>query len=393
MLDNRLSDLFRRLSAREITPSEKEELRSLMARPENENQVNELIQDAWEIFSPGLPPFDAESSQEIWENIAFRIRKHNPVRKIVWLRTAAAVLILISVSIGVFYFVKRTDFPQQATTSIKDIPPGGDKAILILSNGQRIPLNGEKGGNVAIQGTTVINNSAKGVIAYLQKGTRSGIEKTVGFNTIQTPQGGQYQVILPDSTRVWLNASSSLRYPVEFNGKSRDVTLEGEAYFEVMKDRLKPFSVHSKDQTVQVLGTHFNVKAYDDEPALMTTLLEGSVEISSQNIGIRKLLPGQQSVVDVRSKKLIVQTADTDAAIAWKNGLFMFDHESLDVIMRKIGRWYNVEVVYQDNDTRKYIFEGSVSRFTNVSEILHMLQVTGNANFKMEGNKIFITKK
>jgi len=196
-------------------------------------------------------------------------------------------------------------------------------------------------------------------------------------------------VVLSDGSKVWINSASSLRYPTAFTGNERKVELTGEAYFEVAHNPAKPFRVASRNQTVEVLGTHFNINAYDDEPAIKTTLLEGKVKVTAANNEVRFLQPGQQSALSTGA--FTVSAVETDEAVAWKNGQFMFENDNIQYIMRTLSRWYDVDVEYSGaipDDT----FGGGTSRFKNVSEVLNVLQLTGKVHFKIEGRKIIVSK-
>ncbi|HEY9197254.1 MAG TPA: FecR domain-containing protein, partial [Mucilaginibacter sp.] len=233
-----------------------------------------------------------------------------------------------------------------------------------------------------------VNKTADGRIVYNAE-DGAGADKA-GMNTMTTPRGGQYWVVLPDGSRVLLNAASSLTYPTAFNGNERRVELTGEAYFEVAHNPAKPFRVSSSGQMVEVLGTHFNINAYQDEAAVKTTLLEGRVKVRAADKNkVRFLQPGQQSVVNAQTFE--VNTVETDEAVAWKDGQFVFEGDNIQHIMRMISRWYDVEISYAGTPPDDN-FGGNVSRFSNVSEVLKALQLTGKVRFQIEGRKITVSK-
>lgn len=210
------------------------------------------------------------------------------------------------------------------------------------------------------------------------------------YNTIETPKGGQYQVDLPDGTKVWLNAGSLLRYPTNFTGKIRSVELTGEAYFEVAKNAHKPFKVLSKNQVVEVLGTHFNISSYTDDISVKTTLLEGSVKVLSSKVNQTKLLkPGQQSDINYTNNAFFIKSVNTDEVIAWKNGYFLFSDEDLKSIMARFARWYNVDVEYQ-GDVDNLRFGGMVSRSKDLTQALKVVEQAGNVKFKIEGRRVIV---
>jgi len=317
--------------------------------------------------------------------------------KLKWIAVAASVLLFTFVGL---YFLNHRDKKLSVAVNKplklkNDILPGGNKAILTLANGKQIVLTDAHNGTLAIQHNTEIKKTADGKIVYTTNSPGISVNQNPGiqYNTITTPRGGQYTVILPDGSKVSLNAASSLIYPAAFTGDERKVELKGEAYFEVTHNPVKPFKVSSNGQTVEVLGTHFNINAYSDERAVKTTLLEGAVKISKGS-RIAVLKPGQQA--QISNKELnpeinINSNVDLEEAVAWKNGLFVFDGDNIQHIMRMVSRWYDVEVAYsgaiQDDP-----FGGSVSRFENVSEVLKILQLTGKVHFKIEGRKIIVSK-
>lgn len=322
---------------------------------------------------------------------------HPYKKKISWYKYLVAAMILMAVTAGAFYlYPSKPDTQTKVSKAINDILPGKNMAYLTLSNGKKIILNNLSNGVVLQEGDINITKAASGQIVY------SGTDKTDepgntenAFNLIETPTGGQYQVVLPDGTRLWLNAASSLKYPTSFKGaKNRKVELTGEAYFEVAKNKAQPFIVKTGSQEVQVLGTHFNINSYADEPEVKTTLLEGSVRVTAIDMnGQQKaqgiLKPGQQCVLTGAAIK--IKNVDTDEAVAWKNGQFMFTSEPLNAIMRKVSRWYNVEVDYKGAVANKK-FTGTVSRYSNVSEVLQTLELTNGVHFKLSGRKITVTE-
>ena len=307
-----------------------------------------------------------------------------------WPRFAAAVAILLFSGLG-FFFLRRGPLNK---TYVKEgnavITPGSNIAMLTLADGRKILLNNAKVGLLANQGNLRLQKTGNGQLVYNLNGIPEA-NANQGFNTIATPNGGEYQVILPDGSKVWLNAASSLTYPVNFGGAERKVTLTGEAYFEIAKNRHAPFKVVSNRQTVEVLGTHFDINSYADEPSVKTTLLEGSVKVATEKNTNARLKPGQQSNYLVSTADLTIQTTDTTAAIAWKNGRFKFNNENIAVIMRKISRWYNVDVIYQ-GDLKKEDFAGGISRYDDVTKVLDMLQSTNTIHFKIEGRRIIVMK-
>ena len=308
-----------------------------------------------------------------------------------WSISVAAAIIIIAAA-GLFFYSPNKNAEQPAKLTIKkDIAPGGNKAILTLSNGKKISLTDASNGQLAENSGIRITKTADGQLIYTVLGESRDLNPK--HNTIETPKGGQYQVILPDGSKVWLNAASSLRYPVSFEPLSkRQVELSGEAYFEVAKDKTRPFLVSTNGQEVEVLGTHFNINGYADEPSVKTTLLEGSIKVLNRISDNSQLLqPGQQSTIT--GNTTTVSDVDIQEVIAWKNGHFRFDDENLEGIMRKISRWYDIDVVWQDPSAKNERFAAVTSRFNNVSKLLRMLEQTGDVKFEIEGRKIRIKKK
>ncbi|MFC7524123.1 FecR family protein [Parapedobacter sp. GCM10030251] len=301
------------------------------------------------------------------QEIRQRLSKGPVRRPVSWVRYAAAVAILL-ISGGMYWFVIRpmqddaTRQPYIAATTADDILPGGNKALLTLANGQTIELSSDKNG-------VVIGDDE---IAYADGSLILDSNSGDQLLSLTTPKGGEYQIILPDGTKVWMNAASSLRYPARFDDDMRLVELTGEAYFEVTKDQRRPFKVVSRNQTIEVLGTHFNINSYADEPTIKTTLLEGAVRVIEQGSQMEVVLaPGQQASLD-RTNHLRVSTVDVTNAIAWKNGLFRFDNTDIETIMRQLSRWYGVEVLFEGNKPDLKLW-GNVYRNLNASQVLEIL--------------------
>lgn len=309
---------------------------------------------------------------------------------------AAAVAALVAVA-AVLYFQGPRSAPGMAEKVVAtpeshaDVLPGGAKAVLTLSNGRRVVLDSARNGALATQGNSHVVKLSNGQMAYEPAEAEqdgSGGNAAVAYNTLTTPRGGSYQLTLPDGSRVWLNSASSLRFPVAFTGGERRVTLEGEAYFEVTKNRLHPFIVQTHGIEIKDLGTRFNVMAYGDEPDIRTTLVEGAVQVAN---GLKNVLlkPGQQAIVGENAGgKIMVAPADTDAAVAWKAGYFSFHHTNIYEIMRQISRWYDVNVSYADS--LDVSLNGHISRGVNASEVFRTLELTGELTFTIEGRRVIV---
>jgi transmembrane sensor len=298
---------------------------------------------------------------------------------------AFAILILCA---GILFIKLRTPHQDQPSFAAKkansNLLPGGNRAMLILSNGSTINLNDTKNGALANEKGVVIHKNGNGRITYDQSGRNASHEANV-FNTVVTPKGGQYQLVLGDGTKVWLNAASTLKYPVTFSGTKREIELSGEAYFEVAHDQHKPFRVISNGQTVEVLGTHFNVNAYPDEKAIKTTLLEGSVKVLAGEMS-SQIKAGEQ--VQFKNGHLAVAQADIEEAIAWKKGFFYFKDDDIQTVMRQLSRWYDVAVKYEGQIPSRE-FSGQMNKNINASQLMHILSIE-QIHYRIEGRTIII---
>ena len=315
-----------------------------------------------------------------------------------WYQVGVAASILAMLTVGLYFYTNRTIDTQlvlSESQNIKEKPiikPGGDKAVLTLSDGSKIILEDAKKGLLANQAGVSIQKTADGELLYsFAKNLNSvseALPEEVIYNKIETPYGGKYQINLPDGSKVWLNSASTLRFPALFSGNTREVELNGEAYFDVAKNPNKPFKVITKDQIVEVLGTQFNINSYSDEETFKTTLIEGSVKIIYKD-RVVLLSPGQQFQPNMKSSKVI--EADTEEVTAWKNGYFLFKDEDIRSIMRKISRWYNVEVNYSGN-IPDVGFGGNISRSKDINEVLNVLQLTNAVHFKVEERRITVMR-
>lgn len=337
------------------------------------------------------------SRQELSEHLLQQIRERMEEKRPLslyhrmpgrYLRVAAAIALLI-ISAGIYWFSVKKQGPSQlaAGNNINNIQlkPGGNKATLTLANGTVIALEDEHNGALGQQNNTKIIKLNNGQLVYNSEQEKSGNAPAV-FNTLSVPRGGKYNITLADGTVVWLNAASSLTFPAAFTGKERQVSLNGEAYFEVATDPSRPFSVKVGDMQVQVLGTHFNIMAYNDEQSVNTTLLQGAVKIQSST-GEALLRPGQQAKMDHAGKVQVVH-ADIDAVIAWKNGLFSFNNASIEEVMRQVARWFDAEIVYPDGIPQDR-FQGEIDRSSDITAVLKILEASG-VKFTVQGHKILV---
>lgn len=323
---------------------------------------------------------------EITEADELDFNRTQKVRSL-WPKAVAAAAVLIILSIGGYFYLQK-DLPlKNRVVQQNDIAPGGNKATLTLADGSKISLTDASNGELAKQSGVKISKLKNGELVY---SVIANDATQLAYNTISTPRGGVYQVNLPDGTRVWLNAASSIKFPTTFAHLSqRKVELEGEAYFEVAKNKKLPFVVATSRQQVQVLGTHFNINSYGDEAEVKTTLLEGSVKVFAANEVVLK--PGQQANVSRNGSGTVqVNTANIVQVMAWKNGFFHFEKDDLPAVMRQLSRWYDIEVVYEVN-RHDDEFIGDIPRGIKLSEVLKMLSFEGT-QFQIDGNRLTIKK-
>lgn len=345
--------------------------------------------------------------RRILDNIRTRAGRTGKIRflgKSPLSRIAAAVLlVVIAGGAGLVYLARHSSRPASPSLAVvkaykEEVKPGGNKAVLTLGNGFRIVLDSAGSGMIAKESGTRVLKLENGRLAYrspLEAGRgkegaggsgaaeRSNAAEPVTYNTLSTPRGGQYSIVLADGTRVWLNSSSSLRYPTAFSGKERVVELTGEGYFEVAQNAAMPFQVKTRGMEVNVLGTHFNIMAYEEEAAIKTTLLEGSVRLGSV-----VLRPGQQAQLNSGGPIRVIKDADTEEAIAWKNGLFQFEQTDIRTIMRQIARWYDIDVVYEKNIDLH--FSGTITKYSGVDQVFRMLEMTGAVHFTIQGRQVTV---
>lgn len=324
-------------------------------------------------------------------------------KKTMWPRYVAAASVILFITIGGYFYLNKEKPQQVATTPAttpsisNDIPPASNKAVLTLSNGSRIILDSAGIGTIAQQEKTTINKIHDGELVYESSHLPLTTHHSpLTYNIVSTPRGGKYQLILPDGSKVWLNAASSLRFPIAFTSNERKVELTGEAYFEIATSislsangqKKRPFIVSVNGTEVEVLGTHFNVNAYSDETQIRTTLLEGSVKITPSGSAQAKILkPGQQAILNTSNDISVVNKEHPELAIAWIKGKFAFESASFKSMMQELSRWYDVQVKYEDNVPTKTI-TGEVDRTIPLSELLSTLEKMGNMRFKIEGRTV-----
>ncbi len=390
--------LYKCVNGKKLEEAEQQQLDNWVAASSYNRQVFEEIMNAG-LLEKEVKDLARGDKKVLWNKIRKGISgeaKQAPIFS--FFRTGigryAAAIVVILLCTGVYFAFFRSDkangAPPETTTTLtqkSDIPPGGNKAILQLADGSKIVLDNAANGTVAQQGGVDIFKK-DGQLSYAQS-TQQGDPQTAAYNTVITPRGGQYQLVLSDGTKVWLNAGSSIHYPVSFAGDERAVTVAGEAYFEVAKNAQKPFRVKVGDMMVEVLGTHFNINAYEADNSINTTLVEGSVKIS-KNYKSSLLRPGQQSQVDKSGNIKIVNEVDLDATIAWKNGIFLFRKTDMKAIMRQVAYWYDANVVFEDEIPGYFV--GTIPRDVPVSKLLQIFELAGGVHFEIRENTIVVKR-
>lgn len=389
--------LIERFTKNTCTKEEFDQLLKWVEQDHNNEDLTEELRKHW-----GNAENESKSSSIDWEKkfstlldeprleapvIPF-YNNHRKIRLMKW-AAVASILLLISVG-GYFGFYSRNNAPVEISKTTnkhiqpgKDVAPGGNKAILTLVDGSVIDLDSAQNGTLATQGNIKVIKGEDGQLLYYVDQENSN---AVGYNTISTPRGGKYEIVLSDGTKVWLNAASSLKFPASFKGKIREVVLTGEGYFEVAKNAMMPFQVKVDHMTVEVLGTHFNVNAYSEEPDIETTLLEGSIKIKKAG-KVQILSPGEQAKF-TSSGIFLNKNADLQQVMAWKEGFFLFDNTDIYTLMRQVARWYDVEVNFEGEIAGEG-FTGKISRNVPLSKFLKVLELN-EVHIKTEGKKITI---
>jgi transmembrane sensor len=391
MEKNRILYLMEAYLAGEITEDEKSEFFATIGKDNDEKEIKDLLAEFMKEERPAL--YNHQRLDVISESILSADKvEGNEVLVFRFIKWAAAASIILVLGIA-SYFVLFTNERKQAggkgeLVATTDVRAPTGRAVITLADGRKVYLDSVGTGTLATQANITVEKSADGKIVYQPAG---GITTEVVYNTLTNPRGSKViDMQLTDGSRVWLDAGSSVKYPVAFAGNERKVEITGEAYFEVTHDATKPFIVSNGEVNVQVLGTHFNVNAYDDEEALKVTLLEGSVVVKRETANL-KLKPGEQAIVNRNATLTLNRSVDTEKIMAWKNGKFAFgENTGIKEIMRELSRWYDVEVIYQDNIQQE--FGGSMSRQSNISQVLDKLELTGKVHFKIEGKRIIVMR-
>lgn len=376
-----------------ITEAENAELKTLLDQEAYALELDRIFQESFRESEEAAVNWSDNDRQVFVNKLMDKARsKENasPVRRMHWLKYAAAVILVAGLGTIAFIFTKQEkEQPAVAETEQssekQEIAPGGEKAVLKLADGTIIHLDNAAKGQVAEQGGVEVVKLASGQIAYRVKQLKN---KEVMWNTMSTPRGGQYQLILPDGTHVWLNAASSITYPTAFTGNKREIKIKGEVFLEVAKNKQKPFFVNINDKSsIRVLGTSFNINSYDNEENITTTLVEGSIQINKNIV----LKPGQQAVQLKAADDIVVSEADVEKALAWKNGWFNFNGASLYDVMRQLERWYDIDVKYE-GEIPQVTFKGKMDKGVTLTGMLNIFSAL-NYKFKtkLEGRTLLVT--
>ena len=351
---------------------------------ENERAFQRMISE--DFYTIGMEKLEMYDSRVAYGR--FLQKKYQQRRKrrfLINMARVAAVALPFVIALVLYVGLNREEEQMVRPSLASNILPGTSKAVLTLANGQMIPLGKEATDSTIITDGTQISASGSGV-TYA-----SGVEReSVVYNKLEIPRGGEFCLTLSDGTRVWLNSETSIQYPVAFGAKERRVFVQGEAYFEVAKDAKKPFTVQFMSSSVTVLGTSFNIRAYPEEKRSQTTLAEGSVRIYSPGSSML-LKPGEQAEVSALSGEMVKQEVEVKNFTSWKDGRFVFEQQPLEDIMRTLERWYDIRVIFKDEGAKRISLSGNMKRYGDFSQVMKMLQMTGDVRFELHGNDVYIT--
>lgn len=398
-----IAELIIRHKNNALSEQEQEELRTWAnASAQNRTLYDSLMREQ-QALQPELDFISEVNVQAAWQKVAKatgQVKQPEPKviplwkQSAVWRNVAAVLLILgIAVTVYKFGFNNAANSPEgaMAVNTTEILPAETDRAVLILQDGSKIDLDSLHNGTLTeLNGVKMI--SEDGMLKIDASALTTASSSLIAYNTIATPRGVHYQVVLPDGSKVWLNAASSLKFPTAFAGKERRVELTGEAYFEVVKDK-KQFIVNTGEIDVAVLGTSFNVSAYAEDKDISTTLVTGRVQLSGADKNVTDLTPGKRAVYTKASKRMTVSQVDTEIYIVWKEGKLYFENEELETIITKLGRWYDVDAVYLDNYSRNKTFTGVAYTNKPLDKLLGMISETTNVTFEKKGDKLLIKKK
>ena len=354
------------------------------ASGENERAFQRMISE--DFYTVGMEKLETYDYRVAYGR--FLQRKYQQRRKrrfLINVGRVAAVALPFIIALVLYVGLNRDEEQTLRPSLATNILPGTSKAVLTLANGQMIPLGKEAADSTIITDGAQINASGSGV-TYAS----GGESESIVYNKLEIPRWGEFCLTLSDGTRVWLNSETSIQYPVAFGAKERRVFVQGEAYFEVAKDANKPFTVQFMSSSVTVLGTSFNIRAYPEEKQSQTTLAEGSVRIYSPGSSML-LKPGEQVEVNALSGEMIKREVEVKSFTSWKDGRFVFEQQPLEDIMRTLERWYDIRVIFKDEGAKRISLSGNMKRYGDFSQVMKMLQMTGDVRFELHGNDVYIT--
>lgn len=394
--NERLYFLLQAYLGNAITQEESDELTKLVADPSSEKLISDFMEHHWATMKID-DKLDIDQERVFNRILVSKSSETNKpatkkLRLPIWLNVkyAASILLLLSVGLTIYLSQKNSGTSNLSANASKMSKTAGSidkRPFLTLSDGSIVPLDSNLATSHAYLGFSNFTNR-NGQIVYHNIEGSSSLKATVEMNTVTTPKGGEYQVILADGTKVWLNTASSITYPIAFNTSQRRVKIQGEAYLEVAKNPAVPFIVEANGTEVAVLGTHFNVSAYPDDDFIKTTLVEGAVKVSSKNTS-RLLRPGEQGDITRNSGSINVSSVNVADVLAWRNGYFVFKGEDIKSIMRIISRWYDVDIVYQ-GDLKGRTFSGTLSRFGSMNEMLKTIELTEAVHFDIKERRVTV---
>lgn len=398
----RITELTWKYLKDELSASEREELDVWLSDPYNRARFNERVrtENIWEVKmlwdlakeQPPVPEWSSGQAAGGARLVSISEVGRTNIRKVRWMAAAAIVLVLAGAAI----WLKPSDKKEQRTVPVvaaaNRLPPGSNKAVLILGDNRQIALDNAGTGSVAMQGRTQVVKTDSALLSYrIQKFSNNPTGKAAGivFNTLVTPRGGQYKLRLADGTTVYLNAQSSLRFPVAFEGKARKVELRGEGYFEVAQNPARPFVVElSGGKEVTVLGTRFDVRDYEDDPGAEATLLEGSVRVTDDGRSAVLALD-ERATLDPGGHLTVARDEEAETSIAWTKGLFRFNNLPLENVMRQLSRWYDIDIIFKGSFPDVPI-TASISRNTSALEVLDALKEIAGVTYRVEGKRIIV---
>lgn len=391
----RLQVLFDKYFRSACTAEEQKEMWERMGNLSDNDTVAEQLTDLWQDSANENGPANNADGLKMYDRVLATVKNreinYDKVHRIKfpkWAAAASIILVIAATSGYVYLHNGPTDkVIVKAPVFKSDIQPGGNKAVLTLANGTTILLDNAANGTLAKQGNASVQKLSNGQLVYNASKDK---QEAVLMNTLSTPRGGQYQLVLPDGTKVWLNAASSITYPTAFFGAERIVSIVGEAYFEVVHNSKMPFKVKVGEQVVEDIGTSFNINAYTNESNITTTLLEGSVKINAYEHS-QILKPGEQAKVTDDRTIAVVHYADLDQTMAWKTGLFNFNYANLATVMRELERWYDIEVKYEGAIPQR-TFQGKITRDLNLSQVVKLLNDV-NVSCRINGKTLIVQQK